>query len=377
MNSSMPGIAQAQSAVSRVITHRPIRASVRLQALQHNFAQARRLAGEARTWAVIKANAYGHGQFQVARALQGLSDGFALLEVENALALRAAGLTQPMLLLEGFFAAEDVPVLARHDLTAAIHCREQLEMLAAAEARPARAYIKLNTGMNRLGFRPADLGAVRQQLERLGIRDLTLMSHFAGADTPEGIETQRQVFMQAAAGTGLPLCLANSAALIRYPEARGDWVRPGIMLYGGSPFAETPADALGLEPVMTLESRLIGIQELRAGERVGYGGTFTAPGPMRIGIVACGYADGYPRHAPTGTPVAVAGHPSRTLGRVSMDMLVVDLQDMPEVRVGAPVTLWGVGEGGRVDADAVAAAAGTISYELFCALAPRVPMEWR
>ena len=363
-------------------TSRPIRVRIDLAALRHNFSVARRLAGKAKIWAVIKADAYGHGQFQVAKALDKLTDGYALLETETAVALRERGCGKPILLLEGFFAPEDIPLLARFDLTPALHCQTQLDMLVDAPLRPASACIKLNTGMNRLGFRPEEIGAVRLLLEEMGIRRLTLMSHFAEADTPVGVGEQLLRVQQLRAsdtGAGLPVSLANSAALIRYPESRGgaeDWVRPGIMLYGGSPFVDTTAATLGLQPVMTLESQLIGVQILQTGERLGYGGAFQAESPMRIGIVACGYADGYPRHAPTGTPIAVAGVATRTLGRVSMDMLAVDLSAIPQAEVDSPVTLWGIGEGGAVDADAVATAAGTISYELFCAVAPRVPRRW-
>jgi alanine racemase len=364
-------------------TSRPIRARIDLAALRHNFALARRLAGEAKIWAVIKADAYGHGQFQVAHSLADLTDGYALLEVETAVALREQGCAKPILLLEGFFAPEDVAILSRFDLTPVLHCREQLEMLAAAPVRPVSAHIKLNTGMNRLGFRPEEVGAARRQLDAMGIRRLTLMSHFAEADTATGIDAQfkrAQELRDTDELRDLPVSLANSAALIRYPESRGgvkDWVRPGILLYGGSPFADVTVATLGLKPVMALESRLIGVQTLAAGERVGYGGAFQAEHAMRVGIVACGYADGYPRHAPTGTPIAVAGVITRILGRVSMDMLACDLSAIPGAQVGSPVTLWGAGEGGMVDADAVAAAAGTISYELFCAVAPRVPRRWR
>ena len=199
--------------------------------------------------------------------------------------------------------------------------------------------------------------------------DITLMTHFADADGPHGIAAQMVHFHALRAGRNLPVCLANSAALLRYPEARGDWARPGIMLYGGSPFPEVTAESLGLEPVMTLESELIAVRDIAAGEHVGYGCTFTADRPMRIGIVACGYADGYPRHAPTGTPILVAGQRTRTLGRVSMDKLCVDLTDLPKVSLGDTAILWGAG----LPADEVAAAAGTISYELFCAVAARVP----
>jgi alanine racemase len=357
---------------------RPIRLRIDTAALRHNFARARQLAGAARLWAVIKANAYGHGQFLAARALDDLTDGFALLETENAIALRERGHRQPILLLEGFFAPQEISALTRFGLTPVIHNPTQLEMLAAAEERPASAYLKVNTGMNRLGFSPQTAGAARQQLETLGIRQLTLMSHFAEADTATGIAAQLQCFRQIAEGADLPVSLANSAALIRYPESRGgknDWARPGILLYGGSPFADIAATQLDLRPVMTLESRLIGIQTLAAGARVGYGGAFQAERDMRVGIAACGYADGYPRHAPTGTPIAVAGVLTRTLGRVSMDMLVCDLSCAPKAQIGSPVTLWGSGEGGVVAADAVAAAAGTISYELFCAVSERVPRK--
>ena len=362
---------------------RPIRVRIDLAALRHNFALARQLAGNAKIWAVIKADAYGHGQSQAAHALHDLTDGYALLEVETAVTLRKWGCSKPILLLEGFFAPKDVAALAQFNLTPVLHSHAQLEMLAAAPLRPASAYIKLNTGMNRLGFRPPEVGAARQRLQALGIHHLTLMNHFAEADTPVGIAAQLlrvQQLRERDAGAGLPVSLANSAALMRYPESRGtaeDWVRPGIMLYGGSPFADTPAAALGLKPVMTFESQLIGIQTLQAGERVGYGGAFQADKALRIGVVACGYADGYPRHAPTGTPIAVAGVATRTLGRVSMDMLAVDLSDIPQAEIGSPVTLWGAGAGGTVDADAVATAAGTISYELFCAVAPRVPRQWK
>jgi alanine racemase len=364
-------------------TSRPIRARIDLVALRHNFALARRLAGEAKIWAVIKADAYGHGLFQVAHSLVDLTDGYALLEVETAVALREQGCANPILLLEGFFAPKDVAILSRFDLTPVLHCREQLEMLAAAPVRPVSAHIKLNTGMNRLGFRPEEVGAARRRLDAMGIRRLTLMNHFAEADTATGIGAQferTQELRDTDELRDLPVSLANSAALIRYPESRGgakDWVRPGILLYGGSPFADVTAATLGLKPVMALESRLIGVQTLAVGEKVGYGGLFQAKAPMRVGIVACGYADGYPRHAPTGTPIAVAGVITRTLGRVSMDMLACDLTAIPGAQVGNPVTLWGAGEGGMVDADAVAMAAGTISYELFCAVAPRVPRRWR
>jgi alanine racemase len=232
-------------------------------------------------------------------------------------------------------------------------------------------YLKLNTGMNRLGL---NLDEFRQALPRLqacrGVAGMTLMTHFADADGPCGVAGQMARFAEFNAGLDLPACLANSAALLRYPETLGAWARPGIMLYGSSPFPEVSAESLGLLPVMTLESQIIAVRELQAGDTIGYGNSFTAERPMRVGVVACGYADGYPRHAPTGTPVLVADRRSRTLGRVSMDKLCVDITEIPAAGVGAPVVLWGEG----LSADEVASAAGTVSYELFCALAQRVPV---
>jgi alanine racemase len=238
---------------------------------------------------------------------------------------------------------------------------------------PVAVCLKLNTGMNRLGFTAQTLPKALDILRQLPV-DITLMTHFAEADGERGVAWQMERFRAIAGDWSGPVSLGNSAAILRHPEAHGDWVRPGIMLYGASPFAEQSATELGLQPVMTLESAIIGVQELAPGERVGYGGTFTAERPMRIGVVACGYADGYPRHAPTGTPIAVMGRRTRTVGRVSMDMLACDLTDIPEAGIGAPVTLWGKGVAGEVPADEVAAAAGTIAYELFCAVAPRVPV---
>lgn len=355
---------------------RPIRARIDSAAIRHNYRIAKQYAPNSRALAVIKANAYGHGQWRAVDALRGEADGFAMLESENAVALREAGVTQPILLLEGIFSARDVRAVVEHRLTTVIHCPEQLELLVrnATFSAPVAVCLKLNTGMNRLGFTAQTLPAALAVLRQLPV-DITLMTHFAEADGERGVAWQMERFRAIAGDWNGPVCLGNSAAILRHPEAHGDWVRPGIMLYGASPFAEQSAEELGLQPVMALESALIGVQELAAGERVGYGGTFTAERPMRIGVVACGYADGYPRHAPTGTPIAVLGRRTRTIGRVSMDMLACDITDIPEAGIGAPVTLWGDGLAGQVPADEVAAAAGTISYELFCALAPRVPVS--
>jgi alanine racemase len=352
---------------------RPIRARIAPAAILHNYRRAKALAPASKAWAVIKADAYGHGQWRAVEALRGEADGFAMLEPENAVALRQADVTQPILLLEGVFAERDMRAVREFGLTTVVHCREQLALLRADDQLDV--CIKFNTGMNRLGFPAVDLPEVRKILAGLpGVRPI-LMTHFAEADGPRGVSEQLARFNDMAEGWPAARCLANSAAIIDHPATHADWVRPGIMLYGASPFTDRSAADLGLKPVMTLESAILGVQNLQAGDRVGYGGTFVADKPMRVGVVACGYADGYPRHAPTGTPIAVAGQRTRTLGRVSMDMLACDLTDIPEAGIGAPVTLWGEGLAGSVPADEVATAAGTIAYELFCALARRVPVE--
>ena len=360
-------------------TSRPIRVRITPTAILDNYRLAKRLAPKSRAWAVIKADAYGHGQWRAVEALGGEADGFAMLECENAVALREAGVTQPILLLEGIFSARDVRAVIEHRLTTVIHCPEQLELLVRAGHfdAPLTVCLKLNSGMNRLGFSAPELGLALETLRQLPQVTVMLMTHFAEADGPRGVDWQLERFRTLAGDWSGPVCLANSAAILRHPQTHGDWVRPGIMLYGSSPFADQSAAELGLKPVMALESAIIGVQNLQPGDRVGYGGTFTAERPMRLGVVACGYADGYPRHAPSGTPIAVMGRRTRTVGRVSMDMLACDLSDIPEAGIGAPVTLWGDGQAGDVPADEVAAAAATISYELFCAVAPRVPVELR
>lgn len=358
-------------------TSRPIRARIAPAAILHNYRLAKRHAPKARAWAVIKANAYGHGQWRAVEALRGEADGFAMLECENALALREAGITQPILLLEGIFSTRDVRAVIEHRLTTVIHCLDQLELLVRGGRfdAPVAVCLKLNTGMNRLGFTAQTLAKAWETLRQIPQVEVTLMTHFAEADGARGIGDQLGRFHALAGDWRGPVTLANSAAILRHPQAQGDWVRPGIMLYGASPFADQSAADLGLQPAMALESRIIGVQDLVPGDRVGYGGTFVAERAMRIGIVACGYADGYPRHAPSGTPLAVMGRRTQTVGRVSMDMLACDLSAIPEAGIGAPVTLWGRGVAGEVPADEVATAAGTIAYELFCALAPRVPVE--
>lgn len=350
---------------------RPLQASIDLSALKHNLGVARRHAPQSRVLAVIKANGYGHGLLLVAKALEA-AEGFALLNLEDAVALRDAGYKQTILMLEGFFGAEELPILAKYHLASVIHSPEQLEMLERADL-PGKVdvFLKLNSGMNRLGFRPVDFSSALQRLQAAPwVGSITLMTHFSCADEASGISEQLNCFDTVTANLGVPRSLANSAALLRYAQTHGDWVRPGIMLYGASPYLDISAASLDLRPVMTLTSAIIGLQEIQTGDAVGYGATYRAERPMRVGIVACGYADGYPRHAPSGTPILLNGQRSCTLGRVSMDMLCVDLTDIPKAMLGSSVTLWGKG----LPVEEVAAAAGTISYELLCALAPRVPV---
>jgi alanine racemase len=354
---------------------RPIRATVSSGALVHNFEAVRRYAGASKVWAVIKANGYGHGLERVARALAG-AEGFAVLDFQEAARLRIAGVAKPILLLEGIFKGSDVPLLHKYALTPVVHNAEQVEMLKHSQL-PGEidVYLKVNSGMNRLGFTVDDLRVAYNSLRmHPQVRSITAMTHFADADGPSGVKGQLDWFDEIRGQIeGLaqaPRSLANSAALVRFPETRADWVRPGILLYGCSPFADRPADQLGLKPAMTLASEIIATQHLQPGERVGYGFSYEAAGEITIGVVACGYADGYPRHAPSGTPVLVAGKRARLVGRVSMDTMCVDISDFPEAYIGTAVTLWGEG----LSADEVAAAAGTLSYELLCGLGARVPV---
>jgi len=349
---------------------RPLQVRINLSALQNNLAVARQRAPNSRIMAVIKANGYGHGLLRVARALAG-AEGFAVIDLNDAVVLRDAGFRQRVLLLNGFYSPEELPVITEYSLTPVIHHQQQVDRLGSA-VLPVKldVFLKLNTGMNRLGFKPgafpSALSALKQN--RL-VSGITLMTHFACADDAQGIAGQFEQFNKITARETLPRSLANSAALLRYPETHGDWVRPGIMLYGSSPFAETSAGQLGLQPAMTLESQIIATQDLQSGDKVGYTGLFTAEKAMRVGIVACGYADGYPRHARTGTPVCVEGKITRTLGRIAMDTLCVDLSEIPQAHVGTPVTLWGE----SLPVEEVGQAAGTVSYELFTKLNSRVP----
>lgn len=359
---------------------RPILATIHTAALHHNLARVRHAVPDAKVWAVVKANAYGHGIERVYEGLRG-ADGFALLDLAEAERVRALGWRGPILLLEGVFEQRDLELCSRLDLWHTVHCDAQIDMLAVHKTqRPHRVFLKMNSGMNRLGFAPSAYRSAWTRLNALPqVDEISLMTHFSDADGPRGISHQMAVFAEATRDLPGERTLSNSGATLRHAAdaaVRADWVRPGIAVYGSAPdFPEHSAAQWDLQPTMTLASRLIGVQQLQPGDTVGYGSSFTADAPLRIGVVACGYADGYPRHCTTGTPVLVNGVRTRLVGRVSMDMVTVDLTPVPDAGLGADVTLWGrAGSGAWLSIDEVARAAGTVGYELMCALAPRVPV---
>jgi alanine racemase len=357
---------------------RPIEALIHVDALAHNLARARAVAPDAKVWAVVKANAYGHGIENAYAGLRG-ADGFALLDLAEAERVRALGWRGPVLLLEGVFEPRDLELCSRLDLWHVVHCTAQIDWLAAHKTHaPQRVFLKMNSGMNRLGFAPAAYRSAWARLNALPqVGEISLMTHFSDADGARGIAHQVSTFEAATRDLPGERSLANSAAALRHPGVAADWVRAGIMSYGSAPdFPEHDIAHWDLRPTMTLRSKLIATQMLQASDSVGYGSSFTSESAMPIGIVACGYADGYPRHCATGTPVLVDGVRTRSIGRVSMDMLAVDLSPVPGAAIGSEVTLWGDGpHGARLPIDEVARAAGTIGYELMCALAPRVPVR--
>lgn len=354
---------------------RPARALIDLQALRHNYQLAREISAGARALAVLKADAYGHGAVRCAQALEAEADGFAVACIEEALELRAAGIKAPILLLEGIFEANELALIVEHNLWCVVHSLWQLEAIEHTHlGKPIVVWLKLDSGMHRVGLHPKDYQAGYQRLLASGkVERVVLMTHFARADELHSGASEQQVavFQAATQGLNVETSLRNSPAVLGWPHIPSDWVRPGIMLYGATPFEEAQSQAARLQPVMTLESKVISVRELPAGEPIGYGAGFITDRPMRVGVVAMGYADGYPRLAPTGTPVMVAGKRSRLLGRVSMDMLCIDLTDVPEAHLGSPVELWGK----QVLASDVALAAGTIAYQIFCNLR-RVPLQY-
>ncbi len=349
-----------------------VTASIDLDALQHNFAVVRRHAPHSKIIAVLKANAYGHGLLPIAHALA-RADAYAVARVEEALVLRANGFTKPILVLGGFFSAEALPLLATHDLQTTIHTREQLALLEQAYLpAPIKVWLKLDTGMNRLGLRAEELPAFIERLTRCKnvVQPFNLMTHFSQSDEQDGPATQLQIaeFNRLTAHLPGERAMANSAGILAWPDSRSDWIRPGIMLYGASPFGGQLASDHDLRPVMTLKSQLIATRACKQGENVGYGGHWVAHHDTTLGVIAVGYGDGYPRMAPEGTPVLVNGRRVPIVGRVSMDMITVDLGPGAHDKSGDEVTLWGEG----LPVEQVAEKIGTIPYELLTRLTARV-----
>jgi alanine racemase len=345
-------------------------------ALRHNLAVVRNLAPASRVIAVVKANAYGHGLIQTARALTG-ADAFGVARLDEGLALRAAGITNEIVLLEGVFSSEELQLASRANLQLVVHTFEQLELLEqAAGGHDFTTWLKVDTGMNRLGFRVEEFANAWSRLGRCKCAGkLRLMTHLATAEEPESPATRRQIetFHALTGSLGVERSVANSAGLIASPQARVDWVRPGLILYGMSPIPSQSAASIGLRPVMTLTTQLIALRRVPKAEAVGYSGTWRASRDSVVGIAAIGYGDGYPRNMRNGTPVLVNGREVNVVGRVSMDMTAVDVTDIEGVRVGDPVVLWGEG----LPAERVAPYADTIAYELVCGISQRVAVEWK
>ncbi len=352
---------------------RPLRAEIKLSALQHNLQRARQAAPNSKVIAVIKANAYGHGMTIVAHALND-ADAFAVASIEEAINLRESGIHQPIILLEGFFDEDDLLLLQAYSLEPVIHSPHQIELLEKTSLTYAfDVWLKIDTGMHRLGFPPMEVKKAYASLKDCdAVETIHAMTHFSSADDQESLSTPYQIslFNKTIEEVGITssLSLANSAGILGFPQSHADWIRPGIMLYGASPFVDDDIESQLLEPVMNLVSELISVREVLRGESVGYGGEWTCPETMLVGVVACGYGDGYPRHAPEGTPVLVNGQRVPLIGRVSMDMITVDLRGC-KASVGDRVQLWG----DELPADEIAHHAETIAYELFCNVAPRVP----
>ncbi|MHB8454999.1 MAG: alanine racemase [Acidiferrobacterales bacterium] len=350
---------------------RPARVRLSAAALHHNFARVRAYAPDAKVMAVVKANGYGHGLTWVARALAD-ADAFGVASVDEGLILRRAGTTSPICLLEGFFHADELPALSEYRLSTVVHHESQLWHLEqCAGIAPLDVWLKIDTGMHRIGFNPQQAVSAANRLrdcQAVGV--LRLMSHFANADNRFDATTSFQIglFEEITKALGGERSLANSAGIVAWPQSRLEWVRPGIMLYGVSPMIGQTAAQLGLRPVMTLQSEIIAVNRRRKGDTVGYGGDWVCPEDMPVGVVAIGYGDGYPRHAPTGTPVLVNGARATLIGRVSMDMITIDLRTLPDTKVGDPVVLWG----DDLPVEEIATRCGTIGYELLCCVTPRV-----
>jgi alanine racemase len=355
---------------------RAARAVIDLAALRHNLQRARTASPHSQHFAVIKADGYGHGMVAVAQALAD-ADGFCVASVEEALSLREAGITQPILLLEGFFQPSELDTIRQHELQIVVHHVAQLTALEALDAGPAiTVWLKVDTGMHRLGFRPDEVSAIWERLQACAAvaESPRLMTHLACADDFHNPVTLQQIqnFAEVLPGVDCLRSIANSAGILGWMPSHADIERPGIMLYGVSPFLNESGEARRLRPVMTLHSELIAVKHCRQGDAVGYGGDWQCPEDMPVGVVAIGYGDGYPRHAPQGTPLLVNGQQAPLVGRVSMDMICVDLRAQPDAQAGDAVVLWGEG----LPAEEVARAAATIAYELFCGVTARVPREY-
>ncbi len=356
---------------------RPTYAIIDTQAFVANYRYAKSLAPGSRALAVVKANAYGHGAVTLAHALSGQADAFGVACSEEAMELRESGIDNPILLLEGAFDPDEIELADRANLMLVVHSQHQLDwMLKAKPDRPLTVWLKIDTGMHRLGFTPQAAPRIYRHLkDSPHIGEVVLMSHFARADEMDSDATARQLdtFDDTAHDLTAPFSLANSAATLAWPQTHTQWIRPGIMLYGSSPLAGSRIDTSALVPVMRLQSELIAIRDLAAGESIGYGGRFVCDKPTRVGVVAAGYGDGYPRHAPDGTPVTVNGQRTRLIGRVSMDMLTIDLSTQPDAAIGDTVQLWG----DLIKANEVAQLSETISYELFTGVTRRVHFHYR
>ena len=354
---------------------RLIRARIDSAALRANLRAIRARAPRSRVMAVVKANAYGHGLVPTALALAD-ADAFAVARLEEAVALRDNGLRRRIVLLEGVFNAAQLAQAAQLELDLVVHQPLQIELLEGfGGPKPLPLWLKVDTGMNRLGFRPEEFRAAWERLRRLtpAPQQLRVMTHLACADEADDATSaaQLQRLRPLVEGLDAELSIANSAGILALPASHGEWVRPGLALYGVSPFAWQRGTQFGLRPAMTLESTVIALREVAAGERVGYGGVWRAPRPSRLAIVAAGYGDGLPRGIPSGAPLLIGAHRAPVAGRVSIDMIAADVTDLPPVGVGDRVELWGT----RLAVEELAAAAGTIPYELLCGVSQRVPIE--
>ena len=355
---------------------RPAHAIIDLAAIRHNYRVAKTHAPKARAIAIIKANGYGHGAVEVGKTLSPIADGFGVACIEEALELRESGITNPMLLLEGIFDPEELPLVDKYRFSIAVATQRQLQwILESRLQQPIDVFLKIDSGMHRLGIEPEAAAEAFAKLRACPkVKNVVLMTHFASADEPELPTTNRQFerFQKAIEGIDAPSTLSNSAGTLVHSSTHQQFVRPGIMLYGATPLGHTHRTDQLLKPAMSLRSAIFSIRDLGAGEAIGYAGRFVTDRPTRVGVVAMGYADGYPRHAVDGTPVSIDGHRSRIIGKVSMDMLTVDLTDLPHIKEGAPVELWG----NDVKANEVADHCDTISYTLFTGVTRRVPLRY-